>query len=153
MLEACEGSRPSPLQSCKNGAHSGGGRHHWWGADEHEVRHFDVPQPRFQAFNEDADNKAWPLVEARLRGNLTADLLPALPEDCRLPWEQHERLGGLVGKTYVVQRFKRPDQLAEGSWALFRGDGVYTYCDSFGPYRWAQIGPNMIVVQHDAESG
>ena len=70
-----------------------------WGPDEHEDCRLDVPRPRFQAFNEDAGNKAWPLVEARSRGNMPADLLPGMPEDHRLPWQQHERLGELVGKT------------------------------------------------------
>ena len=53
----------------------------------------------------------------------------------------------------MVQRFERPDQVAEGSWAVFGWHGMYTYCDSYGPHSWARIGPNTIVVRHDAESG
>ena len=40
-----------------------------------------------------------------------------------------------------------------GSWALFLCDGMYTYCNSFGPDCWARIGPNTIIVDHDVELG
>ena len=106
-----------------------------------------VPRPPFQDFNGAADNKAWPLVEAGLWGHLIGDLLPDLPEDSRLPLEQHKRLANLVGTPYVVQRFERPDQLAEGSLALY-GDEAYSF--SYGPEYWARIGPNTIVVRHDS---
>ena len=66
------------------------GRRRWTSPDE--PSRAGVPRPPFQDFNDAADNKAWPLVEAGLFDNLIGDLLPELPEGYRLPWEQHERL-------------------------------------------------------------